>query len=394
MTYLRLIFSIMLAIILCVSVSAYASEDTDEYPFPENFSFDDLPDITPLEDETPLKTTPQEITTIDQLPDIIENATNEADISSGTDDETLASDVIEDNTTSAENVSDDASNAIFIPNVNNDATDNDAFDNEKSLTDTLKENEQNKNPIEGTWVEKLTSSNPLSLLTSRQDDTNDDNANNQLEDLVNGARNKEDGGKSNASVFDIAGVMLRMDLRQAERTLQNRGFRKVNAKFQIPNFIKWRNEETCRNEGVVGYERLDACVIEKSKKGGYQYLQFLKYAKFDSKEEIEIYLTSNFTENKIYKIVYRSRIASITGNSPKAVYIRNIKVYDFWKKINQKYGQPDNKTTVTWGLGGNSPYLKAATGYLILEDPMFREMDYTRMSREDQRFINSDFYNF
>ena len=62
--------------------------------------------------------------------------------------------------------------------------------------------------------------------------------------------------------------------------------------------------------------------------------------------------------------------------------------------MNQKYGHPDNKTNVTWGLGGNKPFLKASTGHLLLEDPMFREMDYTRMSREDQRFINSDFYNF
>ena len=123
-------------------------------------------------------------------------------------------------------------------------------------------------------------------------------------------------------------------------------------------------------------------------------MQYIKYVKYDSKEEIEVYFTSNFTENKVYKIVYKSTIANITGNSPKAVYIRNIKVYDFWKKINQKYGHPDNKTTVTWGMGGDKPYLKASTGNLLLEDPMFRELDYTRMSREDQRFINSEFYNF
>ena len=73
----------------------------------------------------------------------------------------------------------------------------------------------------------------------------------------------------------------------------------------------------------------------KAKKDGYEYLQYIKYAKFDSKEEIEVYFTSNFTENKVYKIIYNSRIASITGNSPKAIYIRNIKVYDFWKKINK-----------------------------------------------------------
>ena len=55
---------------------------------------------------------------------------------------------------------------------------------------------------------------------------------------------------------------------------------------------------------------------------------------------------------------------------------------------------PDNKDEVLWGLGGNKPYLKAASGVLLLEDPMLRELDYTRMSREDQRFINTDLYNF
>ena len=46
-------------------------------------------------------------------------------------------------------------------------------------------------------------------------------------------------------------------------------------------------------------------------------MQYLKYAKFDSKEEIEVYFTSNFTENKVYKVFYKSTIASIT-DSPKA----------------------------------------------------------------------------
>ena len=39
-------------------------------------------------------------------------------------------------------------------------------------------------------------------------------------------------------------------------------------------------------------------------------------------------------------------------------------------------------------------YLQAATGRLVLEDPMLRELDYTRMSREDQRFMNTDLYSF
>lgn len=363
------------------ALSAYASEDPETYPFPDDFSFDDLPEIEPL---PPLdEGAPQ--------PPAADTAAAEASAEATPEDaETpLPRPVTE--TSSGQSTAQTGEQDIFLPGTDGTANE-DAFATDKSLTETLKEADAQpeSGPLGGTWVEKLTTSNPLSLLTGNEPQKADA----KLEEMVQKARGNEETGRSNASVFDIAGVMLRMSLDQTERTLQNRGFRKVNARFQIPNFIKWRNEESCRNEGVVGYERLEACVIDKAKKDGHQYLQYLKYVKYDTKEEMEVYFTSNFTENKVYKIVYRSRIASITGNSPKAVYIRNIKIYDFWKRINQKYGQPDNKTNVTWGMGGDKPYLKADSGYLLLEDPMFRELDYTRMSREDQRFINSDFYTF
>lgn len=378
---------------------AMASEDSGEYPFPEDFSFDDLPDID-LEDTTPVETSkventsPMAVTNVDDKTPI--NTSNT--VIPSDDINAVEVDNILRNDENAEEDKDNIKEKIFIPSKNSEEDIDNSFDKEKSLTETLKEtssHEEKKDPLKGTWMEKISTSNPLSLLGIKEnEDDNSEDGESQLKNLIKNARNKGEKGKSNASVFDISGIMLRMDLKQVEKTLQNRGFRKINAKFQIPNFIKWRNEETCRNEGVVGYERLEACVISKAKKGGYEYLQYIKYAKFDSKEEIEVYFTSNFTENKVYKITYNSRIADITGNSPKAIYIRNIKVYDFWKKINQKYGHPDNKTTVTWGMGEDKPYLKASTGFLLLEDPMFREMDYTRMSREDQRFINSDFYNF
>ena len=385
MTSLR--YLILIVVMLFGAVSALASEDPEEYPFADDFSFDDLPDIELPNDEQQA-----------QAPDVDNISTTKQQSLQDNSPNLLPSTqyLPASGKVSAAEKNVEAADVVKMPTKRDEAVESSASTG-KSLTETLKEDAEKtgKTLIEGTWVEKLTSSNPLSLLELKTyDDDSADSDDDELESLVKTSRNKEKTGRSNASVFDIAGVMLRMSLQQTERTLQNRGFRKINAKFQIPNFIKWRNEETCRSEGVVGYERLEACVINKSKKGGYQYLQMLEYAKFDSKEEIEIYFTSNFTQNKVYKIVYRSRIASITGNSPKAVYIRNVKIYDFWKKINQKYGQPDNKTTVTWGMGGNKPYLKASTGYLLLEDPMFREMDYTRMSREDQRFINSDFYNF
>ena len=200
--------------------------------------------------------------------------------------------------------------------------------------------------------------------------------------------------RSNASVFDISGVMLRMGVMQAAEALQKRGYKKTAEKFEIPNFIRWRFEEICRGQGVVGYERLESCVVQMSKKNNYLYVQHQNYNNFRTQESIELFYTSNFTGNKVYRITYHSEAANIKGNSAKANYLRNIKIYDFWKQINQKYGVPDNQEQVTWGLGENKPYLKAATGYLLLTDPMLVELDYTRMSREDQKFMNTGYYTF
>lgn len=386
-----MLIKLLLALLL-LTFPAVASEDSDSYDEAIDFSFDDLP---PLQEATPI---------------------NNAKLS-----DTAAKEEITQPTSPQ---TPDTPPKVFIPErpeitipqpvvaPSSPSTENEDADEQKisistkeSLTENLKKNSnpQNNSVLDGTWIEKLAEMSPSKLLSSaekenadsvKKDNSDEDNDDYNLDNMMNRYRRKSQSGKSNASVFDIAGIMLRMNINQVDDIMKNRGFKRINARYQIPNFIKWRNEETCRNTGIVGYERTQACVIQKAKKDGYEYIQYLKYSKFDSKEEMEIYFTSNFTENKVYKIIYRSSIAGINGNSPKAVYIRNLKVYDFWRRINRKYGEPDDKTMVIWGLGGNKPYLNAATGYLKLEDPMFVEMDYTRMSREDQKFIHSDFYNF
>lgn len=273
----------------------------------------------------------------------------------------------------------------------------------ESLSDTLQSQEKEKLPIpipnvRGTWVDKLTSSVTSSLNKDSAEEEEELSNNPEIgggETLDGMVKKSQSSAKrSNASVFDVSGIMLRMNLTQVEKAMLSRGFKKISQKLEIPNFIKWRNEEKCRGNGVVGFERLSNCVVEISKKANHQYVETAKYANFKTKEEVSVNFTSNFTNNKVYRVMYKSISPRVTGSGQKAQYLRNIKVYDFWRRINQKYGAPDNKDEVTWGLGGNSPYLKASTGFLVLEDPMLRELDFTRMSREDQRFLHTDLYNF
>ncbi len=260
-----------------------------------------------------------------------------------------------------------------VPNMIKDAesSENNVSENETKSTD--KDSER-------TWLNNLV-----------------DTVANKGAEVITSSINKsseENAYRTNASVFDISGVMLRMNSKQVTEAMQKRGYRKVSEKYEIPNFIRWRNEEECRKQGVIGFERVASCVVKLAQKKNYQYIQHLTFSNFRTKENMNMYFTSNFTGNKVYRIVYNTSVANIAGSGPKADYLRNIKVYDFWKKINQKYGVPDNKEQVIWGLGENKPYLQASTGSLMLYDPMLLELDYTRMSREDQRFMNTDVYTF
>ncbi len=282
------------------------------------------------------------------------------------------------------------------------ATTTPKVDKNKTLTDNLEakpasaEGEVVSVPkVDGTWLSKI--KDPL--LSDDKSSVEQASPSGKEQGKVNLSslmeKSKTTVKRSNASVFDISGAMLRMSFAQIDETLTRRGFRRTMQKMDIPNFIRWRNEDKCRASGVVGYERLENCVIQMAKKNGYQFIERATYSKFKTREEIEVRFTSTFTNNKAYRISYKSEAATnISGNSQKHIYLRNIKVYDFWKKINQKYGTPDNKDDVIWGLGGNKPYLQAGTGRLVLEDPMLRELDYTRMSREDQKFMNTDLYSF
>ena len=274
----------------------------------------------------------------------------------------------------------------------------------KTLTDNLKDNETEDQEASIMNLPKLGIGDALVdriANIEKKDEENVKNAGETLSTMIdnnrknNSSKNSETVKRSNASVFDISGAMLRMSPQQIDTALTKRGYKKTMQKLDIPNFIRWRNEEKCRAQGVVGYERLENCVAQMAKKDNHQFLERVFYSKYDTQEDMEIRFTSNFTQNKSYYLAYKSSVlTNIRGNSQKEFYLRNIKIYDFWKKINQKYGVPDNKENVIWGLGGNKPYLQAGTGLLRLEDPMLRDLDYTRMSREDKKYMNTGLYNF
>lgn len=200
--------------------------------------------------------------------------------------------------------------------------------------------------------------------------------------------------KSNAAYFDISKVRLRMKPSEVEEILKNQGYRKISENFEIPNFIEWRAEELCRINGVIGFERLKACAVRISQENGHQFIEKQTYNRHITRETIEVNYTSAFTDNVSYRIFYKSNLPMSDSKNSKHVYINNIKIFDFWRRIDLKYGKPDNASEVKWGFGGKKPFLQAKTGELTLMDPLLVSLDTTRMYNEDSQMSNVQYYSF
>lgn len=267
-----------------------------------------------------------------------------------------------------------------------------AVDISESLTDNLSKSEakkevQNSESQESeSWLKSLISKGTSEIFKEETPQTKAEEAQ-RIERVLQNRR-------SNAANFDISKVKLRMSPKEVEDTLTAQGYRKIQEKLEIPNFIKWRSEELCRQHGVIGFERLNACATMVAKENGFQFVEYQTYNRYITRETIEVYFTSTFTDNLAHRIFYKSSAPFNDSKASKNVYLNNIKVFDFWRRIDLKYGKPDNETEVKWGLGGKKPYLKAATGKLELADPLLKDLDTARMLNEDTRFANTQYYTF
>ena len=88
-----------------------------------------------------------------------------------------------------------------------------------------------------TWIDTLSDSQAINKIKNISSGTE------SLEDLVDKARTTQNSSQgSNASVFDISGIMLRMNVGQVDDIMRNRGFKKTYEKYQIPrrhHYFKW-----------------------------------------------------------------------------------------------------------------------------------------------------------
>ncbi|MGD9637766.1 MAG: hypothetical protein AB7U85_01745 [Alphaproteobacteria bacterium] len=189
---------------------------------------------------------------------------------------------------------------------------------------------------------------------------------------------------TDVSNFNVAGIKLGMPLRSVLRIAQDNNYEIAKELNEIPNFAKWQYELACKNDGNYLFEGIQECVKQAAKQRKTYFTEKLILTKKASNEKIEVMFTSNFTGNLVKKISYFVQEDPTLGYGPKAKYIREQWVNDFWKRIDMKYGSPDDKERVTWGLGENEPSLNVSTGKIVLSDPKLPQKDYALMYKADK----------
>ncbi len=178
----------------------------------------------------------------------------------------------------------------------------------------------------------------------------------------------------NVRQFDIAGAMLGMTYDEINALFfNNNGLyapRKNNSViYTLNNEWKYNLDYECRMNNVFVPDKLEKCIYSLARNRGLLYVSEIHLERSFTGETIDIYFTSNATDNLVWKIVYKNDVDVMDGNSERFANQREKKILAFWQGIIDKYGTP-NSGEDRWISSENSadPMMRAYYGQLELVD--------------------------
>jgi len=194
----------------------------------------------------------------------------------------------------------------------------------------------------------------------------------------------------NVGNFDIAGIMLGMSFDDVHNLYYNHGNlyypRKKNSLvYTIPQDWKYNLDYECRQSGVIQPNKLEKCIRGLARSRGLLYVSEIHLERVKTGETIDVYLTSNATDNVVYKIIYNNDVNEIEGKKEKFEDQRDKKRLVFWKNVVQKYGMP-NSGENTWITSTNSydPKMKVYYGSLELVDEGRNAVDVATSAQQSK----------
>lgn len=178
----------------------------------------------------------------------------------------------------------------------------------------------------------------------------------------------------NVRQFDIAGIMLGMSYDEVNNLFfSGSGLyapRKKNSIiYTINKDWKYNLDYECRQNKIYQPEKLEKCIYSLARNRGLLYVSEIHLERQFTGETIDVYFTSNATDNVVWKIVYNNDVNTVEGANEKFENQREKKILAFWQGVLDKYGTP-NSDEDKWISSENAfdPMMQAYYGQLVLSD--------------------------
>ncbi len=220
-------------------------------------------------------------------------------------------------------------------------------------------------------------------------------------DVTTTASSINDGaGIAGVGGFDIAGVMLGMPFEDVQTLFfKTKGLyspRKNNSIiYTIQKDWKYNLDYECRQQNIFAPADLENCINSLARNRGLLYASELHLVRENTGETVDIFFTSNATDNLVWRVVYNNDVNELEGDAEKFEHQREKKILSFWQSVLDKYGAP-NSGTDKWMSSNNSydPMMTAYYGALDLTDMGRRASDEAKNIQQARENFQSKPYAF
>ena len=183
-----------------------------------------------------------------------------------------------------------------------------------------------------------------------------------------------DARPANVGGFDLAGVMLGMSFDDVHTLFYHQDNlytprRENSIIYTMHKDWKYNLDYECRQQGIVIPTELEQCINTLGRNRGLLYASEMHLERSSTGETLDIYFTSNATDNVVWRVEYNNDVNEVEGSAEKFENQRQKKILAFWQNVLDKYGAP-NSGTDKWLSSSNAydPMLTAYYGSLVLED--------------------------
>ncbi|MGI5846031.1 MAG: hypothetical protein ACOX7D_02520 [Alphaproteobacteria bacterium] len=188
-------------------------------------------------------------------------------------------------------------------------------------------------------------------------------------------------GFYNVANFDIAGIYLGMPFEDVQTLFFKKQSlyvprQKNSIIYTLASDWRVNLDYECTQQKIYVPDELEKCILSAARKRGLLYPAELHLVRESTGETIDIYFTSNATDNVVWRVIYKNDVNDMPGAAEKYSKQRDNKIMVFWQSVVEKYGQP-NSGNDKWASSDNSfdPVLTAYYGMLELTDQGLMAVD-------------------